>query len=154
MAVIPTILTMRGIILRNDKHYRNGDKEKQKFLVAQRAKDDSYAAGEWEFPGGKVEPGETGEQGWINECRQETGLLTAKIHPLVWTYSRPGKNPDDPPGLLYQAEFQLAVMVGGTLIKSREHAKLCWLTYDEFLKKKPLIESWEAATIFRSVNLL
>jgi 8-oxo-dGTP diphosphatase len=154
MAVIPTVLTMRGIILRNDKHYRAGNKKKQKFLVAQRAKDDPYGAGEWEFPGGKVEPGETGEQGWVNECRQETGLLTTKIHALVWTYTRRGKNPNDPPGLLYLAEFRLALKIGGKLVKSHEHEDLCWLTFDEFIERKPLIESWEAATMFRSVNLL
>ena len=154
MAVIPVILTMRGIILRNDKLYKNGDRKKQKFLVAKRAKDDPYGPGDWEFPGGKVEPGETGEQGWINECRQETGLLTTKIHPLVWTYSRPGKNLKDPPGLLYLAEFRLALQVGGRLLKSHEHEELCWLTYDEFIERKPLIESWEAATMFHSVKLL
>src|SRR5262249_19173679 len=44
-----------------------------KLLVCQRRRDDSHAL-EWEFPGGKVEPGESPEQALVRELREELGI--------------------------------------------------------------------------------
>jgi 8-oxo-dGTP pyrophosphatase MutT (NUDIX family) len=43
-------------------------------LLVQRSDNDSYAPGLWEFPGGKVEPGETLGRCLRREVRQETDL--------------------------------------------------------------------------------
>lgn len=45
----------------------------ERFMVCQRPehKDRGFL---WEFPGGKVEPGETGAQAIIRECREEMGI--------------------------------------------------------------------------------
>lgn len=48
-----------------------------KILICQRPKDKSQGL-LWEFPGGKIEPGETGEQAVIRECREELGV-TIKV---------------------------------------------------------------------------
>ena len=39
-------------------------------------------SGLWEFPGGRIEPGETPEQAAVRECREETGLDVTVIERL------------------------------------------------------------------------
>ncbi len=49
-----------------------------RFLIGQRPPGVALA-GLWEFPGGKIEPGETPEAGAVRECLEETGLV---VEPL------------------------------------------------------------------------
>ena len=44
-----------------------------KVLIAQRAQGQNLA-GKWEFPGGKVEPGESPEECLVREIREELGI--------------------------------------------------------------------------------
>ena len=64
-----------GVLLREDGCY----------LIGQRAPDTVYA-GYWEFPGGKVEPGESPAQALIRELDEELGIRTkvACLAPLTF----------------------------------------------------------------------
>lgn len=52
-----------------------------RLLVAQRAPGKSLA-GKWEFPGGKIDPGETTSQAIIREIREELGCEVEPLHTL------------------------------------------------------------------------
>ncbi|MBE0492934.1 MAG: Nudix family hydrolase [Thiomicrospira sp.] len=56
-------------------------KDKQ-VLIGQRLARQSHA-GEWEFPGGKIEPGETPLEALKREFVEETGLITQGWKPLI-----------------------------------------------------------------------
>jgi 8-oxo-dGTP diphosphatase len=51
-------------------------------LIAQRPPG-KHMAGYWEFPGGKVAPGESGEQALARELTEELGISMQRCHPLL-----------------------------------------------------------------------
>ena len=55
-------------------------------LIAQRPAGKSMA-GVWEFPGGKVEPGETPERALIRELREELGIDTVESCLAPFTFA-------------------------------------------------------------------
>jgi 8-oxo-dGTP diphosphatase len=58
----PELAVVAGLILRDSR-----------ILVCQRRRDDSHPL-QWEFPGGKVEPGEIPEGALVRELREELGI--------------------------------------------------------------------------------
>jgi len=59
-----------------------GDPAQPEFLLAQRPPGKVYA-GYWEFPGGKVEPGETAHEALIRELQEELGVTVDRAWPWL-----------------------------------------------------------------------
>lgn len=63
------VTVVAGVIKKNDQ-----------FLVARRKSDCLVAAGKWEYPGGKIEFGETAENALVRELTEELGCT---VKPLL-----------------------------------------------------------------------
>jgi 8-oxo-dGTP diphosphatase len=92
-----------------------------RFLLGQRPAGKVYA-GYWEFPGGKVEPGETEALALVRECEEELDV-TVEVGPRVGDDIVLGHG-----GAVLRV--YLATLLHGTP-KPLEHASLRWLAADE-----------------------
>jgi 8-oxo-dGTP diphosphatase len=55
---------------------------RRRVLISQRPPG-KHMAGYWEFPGGKIAPGESGEQALARELTEELGVVLHRCHPLL-----------------------------------------------------------------------
>ncbi len=109
----PPIDVVAGVIRREDG----------RFLITQRLADDTLG-GYWEFPGGKVDPGEALRDALQRELREELGVETeigAEIHRLLHAY----------PDRDVRLYFFEARIVSGEPAKI-EVADLVWITKEQF----------------------
>ncbi len=92
-------------------------------LVCQRAAGGQHP-GRWEFPGGKVEPGESLEDGMRRELREELGI-EAQVGEVLWctTHQYPGRAP-------FVLTFFAVPQYRGTLT-NRCFADMRWVAVDE-----------------------
>ena len=99
--------------------------ERPSYVVAARRTKPAELAGRWEFPGGKVEDGETPESALAREVREELGVEIEVGAELV--------GPDDgwPISEQYVLRLYVATVVAGELHGSADHDELRRLTVDE-----------------------
>ncbi|MFC5830397.1 (deoxy)nucleoside triphosphate pyrophosphohydrolase [Nonomuraea insulae] len=93
----------------------------RRVLAAQRAEPAALAGG-WEFPGGKVEPGESEVAALVRECREELGVE-------VSVGERVGE--DWPIDGGYVVRVWLCSLASGTP-QAKEHLALRWLGPGEY----------------------
>lgn len=75
-------------------------------------------AGRWEFPGGKVEPGESERDALVRECAEELGVR------IAWVERLPGEWPI---GETLMLRVHLAVLAEGEPMPGDDHDELRWL---------------------------
>ncbi len=93
-----------------------------KFLICQRPANKNCGL-LWEFPGGKIEPGETGEQCIIRECQEELGVTLRVERELTdITHEYPDR--------IVHLHFFLCDIVQGEL-ERKEHNAFAWITSEE-----------------------
>ncbi|MGM9936156.1 MAG: 8-oxo-dGTP diphosphatase MutT [Candidatus Ornithomonoglobus sp.] len=106
-------LTVTAAVIRNSEG---------KILICQRA-DDSSMGGLWEFPGGKLEPGETLEECIIRECKEELAVDLSVTDIFAQTqYQYPDK--------LINFTFFNAVINNGD-IQMNVHKDIKWVSVSE-----------------------
>jgi len=98
-------------------------KDKNKTLIARRSSE-KHLGGYWEFPGGKIELGETPRQSLIREINEELGIQIRVINFFMeTTYHYPNKT------ILLKA--YICNIDSGT-IKLNAHDKIEWVKINEF----------------------
>ena len=64
-----------------------------RILICQRTAQQSHPL-KWEFPGGKIEPGESPAQALARELEEELGITAARSEEITrYEFTYPGKNP-------------------------------------------------------------
>lgn len=107
-----------------------------RLLIARRRPEDRFG-GVWEFPGGKVEAGESPSDGLRREIREELDLEVA-IGPALGTY------PFASEALSLVLIAFRAVIVGGA-VRLHDHSEIAWVlpselaAYDFALPDRPLV---------------
>lgn len=97
-------------------------KQDSKFLICQRPKGKNCEL-LWEFPGGKIENDETGEQCIIRECQEELGITLRVLRELTdLRYDYPNR--------AVHLHFFIAEITTGTPTL-KEHNAFAWIAPDE-----------------------
>ena len=93
------------------------------FLITQRKSDDPTIPSLWEFPGGKIEEGETAEECLARELKEELDIeVTVKEQVFVNEHEYPTK--------IIRLHFYDVDLVGGNM-KLNDHDDAKWITRDE-----------------------
>lgn len=95
------------------------------YLIARRAPGQSHA-GRWEFPGGKIEPGETAEECLERELAEEFGVrVRAERFLISTTHTYPG-------GAIELFAYKTTLLSGE--FQLRVHDRVAWVSPSEILR--------------------
>ena len=98
-----------------------------KFLIARRAQD-KHLGGYWEFPGGKIEEGETPQECLKREIEEELGI-TIKVGPFFMENEHHYRDK-----IIQLQAFECELISGE--ITLNDHDQVEWIALDEFVNFK------------------
>ncbi|HEX8971612.1 NUDIX hydrolase [Oryzihumus sp.] len=103
----------------------------ERFLLLRR-RDGRYLGGQWDVPGGTVEPGETPAEAAVRECWEEAGLRTT-VGPEVTRFENADTNGRDL--TFHTITYRLQLLDPGAEVHlcAEEHDDFRWLTRTEAL---------------------
>ena len=104
-----------------------------KILVCQRRRDDSHAL-QWEFPGGKVEPGEIPQEALVRELREELGIESTIGRELFRTRHRYRESGQALELLFFQANVDRSASLQNLVFERFEWADPSGLPNYDFLQ--------------------
>ena len=116
------LTVVAGLILRDSK-----------ILVCQRRRDDSHAL-QWEFPGGKVEPGETPQFALARELREELGIEATIGRELFRTRHRYRESQPELELIFFQANVDRSAPLQNLVFEGFEWADPSALPKYDFLQ--------------------
>ena len=118
----PDLMVVAALILRDSK-----------ILVCQRRRDDSHAL-EWEFPGGKVEPGEKPQEALLRELREELGIEARIGRELFRTRHRYREFRSELELIFYQVSVDRSANLQNLVFEGFEWAEASALPHYNFLQ--------------------
>ena len=96
-----------------------------KILIGKR-KDDDIGGGKWEFPGGKIEIGETNKEALKRELHEELGI-NAKIGKELMNYEHMFKT------TIYNISF-MEIIEYEEEIRNNAHSEIKWVEFSNLLE--------------------
>lgn len=98
--------------------------EHEGMFLACRRRPEKAAGGKWEFPGGKIEPGETNEAALVREIQEELGTAIDVVGPLRTDDTTVGNN-------IIRLVCLRAHLRGDVPTNSSDHDELRWVSPSE-----------------------
>jgi 8-oxo-dGTP diphosphatase len=118
----PMLTVVAALIVRNSK-----------LLVCQRRRNDSHGL-QWEFPGGKVEPGEDVTQALVRELREELGVAARIGKELYRTTHRYGEFQTNLELIFFRADIDTSAQLKNLVFERFEWAEIAALPQYNFLQ--------------------
>jgi len=115
-----------------------------KCLLIKRSMNSKGNPGKWDFPGGKVDPGETFDEGLLREVYEETKLKISLERSLHVAESESPKN-----RVVYL--FMEGKLVEGEVSLSEEHEDHIWIEKDEMASMDLATQFIEFGKIYTSL---